>query len=56
MIDYQIPTGIGVVETGTRDYQIPAGIGVAETVVTATFNVAWNVAANTVIHSGALTA
>jgi hypothetical protein len=55
--DYQVPAGIGVVETGTRDYQVPAGIGVVETTSTsAAFNAAWNIAANTVIQSGALTA
>lgn len=55
--DYQVPAGIGVVETGTIDYQVPAGIGVAETIVTsAAFNVAWNIAANTLIQPGALTA
>lgn len=54
---YQTPQGDYINETATRQYMTPDGY-VNETVAAggATFNVAWNVAANTVIQPGALQA
>lgn len=53
---YQTPQGDYINETATRQYMTADGY-VNETVAAAaTFNAAWNIAANTVIQPGALTA